>query len=213
MRSVVVFLIGGVLGATAILLYLTETQQLAHAKPARGAVAETIVSGRPVPPAQTGVSVPHDSEPLVMPVEGISPERLKSTFDEGRGGGFHTHHAIDILAPRGTPVRAAVAGTIKKLFTSSAGGITIYEFDRAEDRCYYYAHLDRYAPNVVEGMQVAQRDVIGYVGTTGNAPANTPHLHFAIAILPPTKEWWKGEPIDPFPLLVGAGPGAAAGGH
>jgi murein DD-endopeptidase MepM/ murein hydrolase activator NlpD len=191
MRSVVLFLVGCVLGATAILLVLTETQQLAHAKPARRRVAET------------GVSVPHDSEPLLMPVEGISPERLKSTFDEGRSGGFRTHHAIDILAPRGTPVRAAVAGTIKKLFTSRAGGITIYEFDRAEDRCYYYAHLDRYAPSVVEGMQVAQGDVIGYVGTTGNAPANTPHLHFAIAILPPTKEWWKGEPIDPFPLLVG----------
>jgi murein DD-endopeptidase MepM/ murein hydrolase activator NlpD len=210
MRSVVLFLIGCVLGATAILLYLTETQQLAHAKPARGAVAETIVSGRPVPPAQTGVSVPHDSvsvphdsEPLLMPVEGISPARLKSTFDESRGGGFRTHHAIDILAPRGTPVRAAVPGTIKKLFTSRAGGITIYEFDRAEDRCYYYAHLDRYAPNVVEGMEVAQGDVIGYVGTTGNAPAKTPHLHFAIMILPPTKEWWKGEPIDPYPLLVG----------
>ena len=119
MRSVVLFLIGCVLGATAILLYLTETQQLAHAKPARGRVAETIVSGRPVPPAQTGVSVPHDSEPLVMPVEGISPERLKSTFDEGRGGGFRTHHAIDILAPRGTPVRAAVAGTIKKLLRAA----------------------------------------------------------------------------------------------
>ena len=205
MRSVALFLIGGVLGATAILLYLTETRQLAHAKPARGAVAETIVSGRPFPPAQTGVSVPHDSERLLMPVEGISPERLKSTFDESRGGGFRTHHAIDILAPRGTPVRAAVPGTIKKLFTSRAGGITIYEFDRAEDRCYYYAHLDRYAPSVVEGMQVAQGDVIGYVGTTGNAPAKTPHLHFAITILPPTKEWWKGEPIDPFPLLTGAG--------
>ena len=106
-----------------------------------------------------------------------------------------------------------MAGTIKKLFTSRAGGITIYEFDRAEDRCYYYAHLDRYAPNVVEGMQVAQGDVIGYVGTTGNAPANTPHLHFAIMILPPTKEWWQGEPIDPFPLLTGAGSGSVSGGH
>ncbi|HSP14302.1 MAG TPA: M23 family metallopeptidase [Thermoanaerobaculia bacterium] len=147
---------------------------------------------------------------LIIPVDGVTADHLKSDFNDSRGG-FRVHQAIDILAPRGTPVRAAVAGTIRKLFVSRAGGITIYEFDENQDRVYYYAHLDRYADFLVEGMTVAQGDVIGYVGTTGNAPANTPHLHFAISILPPAKEWWKGEPIDPYPLLTeGATTGTAS---
>ena len=141
---------------------------------------------------------------LIIPVDGVTADHLKSSFNEARGGGFRVHHALDILAPRGTPVRAAVSGTIRKLFVSRAGGITIYEFDDAQEKCYYYAHLDHYADLLREGMSVHQGDVIGYVGTTGNAPANTPHLHFAITILPETKEWWKGEAIDPYPLLANA---------
>lgn len=191
------FLIGCVIGATGILLYLGETRQLAIAAP-------VIRPTRPVAPV--GLVPPiiaaGAGEPLVIPVEGITRDRLRSSFDESRGGGFRTHHAMDIMAPRGTPVRAAVEGTIKKVFTSRAGGLTIYEFDRAESRVYYYAHLDRYANMLREGMRVAQGDVIGYVGTTGNAPPGAPHLHFAIMILPPTKEWWKGEPINPYPLLM-----------
>ena len=70
---------------------------------------------------------------------------------------------------------------------------------------YYYAHLDGYASGVSEGKLVKRGEVIGYVGTTGNAPANSPHLHFAIAILPPTKEWWKGEAINPYPILMERG--------
>jgi murein DD-endopeptidase MepM/ murein hydrolase activator NlpD len=191
MRTTVSFLIGCVMGATAILLYLTETQKLAHATPA------------PVQPRVAMPAVPPGpSETLIVPVEGVNMERLKSDFSDSRGGGFRTHHALDILAPRGTPVLAAVSGTIRKLFTSNAGGLTIYEFDRPTERVYYYAHLDRYANGLTEGMTVEQGDVIGYVGTTGNAPPGTPHLHFAIMILPPTKEWWKGEAIDPFPLLM-----------
>src|ERR1043165_9953994 len=135
-----------------------------------------------------------------IPVEGIHANQLKSTFNEGRAG--HIHHAIDILAPRGTPVLAAVDGTVRKLFLSRAGGITLYEYDRARERSYYYAHLDGYAPGIREGLDVHRGDVLGYVGTTGNAPETTPHLHFAIEVLPPSKEWWKGEPIDPYPILT-----------
>ncbi len=138
---------------------------------------------------------------LIIPVDGVTADHLKSNFDDHRGA-FRIHHAIDILAPRGTVVRAAVDGTIKKLFTSRAGGLTIYEFDRDAVRCYYYAHLNGYAYGLHEGKKVAQGDIIGYVGTTGNAPKNTPHLHFAISILTPAKEWWKGTPVDPYPLLV-----------
>ena len=191
------FLIGVVIGATGVLLYLTETQRIVSAAPAKR-VAGPAGQVAGLPGRRAAVS----NEPLIVPVQGITVDHLKSGFDESRGGGFRVHHALDILAPRGTPVLAAVAGTIRKLFVSAAGGITIYEFDQAQEKCYYYAHLDRYSNFLHEGQVVAQGDVIGYVGTTGNAPANTPHLHFAIAVLPPTKEWWKGEPIDPYPLLV-----------
>jgi murein DD-endopeptidase MepM/ murein hydrolase activator NlpD len=135
---------------------------------------------------------------VMIPVEGVVATSLRDSFNEARAG--HMHEALDILAPRGTPVLAAVDGTVRKLFTSGAGGLTIYEFDEPQQRVYYYAHLDRYA-NIVEGMHVNRGDVIGYVGTTGNAPANTPHLHFAIELLPPTKEWWRGVPINPYPVL------------
>ena len=139
-----------------------------------------------------------DSEGLMIPVEGVTADHLKSSFNEARGGGFRVHHALDILAPRGTPVHAAVAGTIRKLFVSKAGGITIYQFDPSERFVYYYAHLDHYAAGLHEGQLAAKGEVIGYVGTTGNAPANTPHLHFSISKLDDDKRWWKGTPIDPF---------------
>ncbi len=138
---------------------------------------------------------------IIIPVAGVTAGQLRPSFNEGRAG--HLHHAIDILAPRGTPVFAAVDGPIQKLFTSDAGGLTIYEFDRAGQFVYYYAHLDRYAPSITEGMEVTQGTVIGYVGTTGNAPPDTPHLHFAIERLGSEKLWWRGEAIDPYPVLVG----------
>jgi murein DD-endopeptidase MepM/ murein hydrolase activator NlpD len=138
---------------------------------------------------------------LVLPVQGVQASGLRDTFSDARGGG-RVHRAIDILAPRGTPVLASVDGTIRKLLTSNAGGLTIYEFDRDDARVYYYAHLERYADGLAEGAFVRQGSVIGYVGTSGNAPIGTPHLHFSIEVLPPTKEWWKGEPVNPYPLLT-----------
>ena len=71
-------------------------------------------------------------------------------------------------------------GVIGKLFTSARGGITVYQYDPTGAFCYYYAHLDRYAEGLREGQRVNAGDVMGYVGTTGNAPKDTPHLHFAI---------------------------------
>jgi murein DD-endopeptidase MepM/ murein hydrolase activator NlpD len=141
------------------------------------------------------------SKRLLVPVAGVEASALRSTFDEARGGGKRRHEAIDILAPRGTPVLAAVAGRVIKLFSSAAGGLTIYQFDPDERYCYYYAHLDAYASNMKEGRVVTRGEVIGYVGTTGNAPESTPHLHFAIFKLGPEKRWWEGEAIDPFPVL------------
>jgi len=136
---------------------------------------------------------------LEIPVEGVRPDELRDTYAEGRGG--HAHEAIDIMAPRRTPVVAVDNGRIEKLFTSKAGGLTIYQFDPSSTFSYYYAHLDSYANGIREGAQVRRGDVIGYVGTTGNAAPNTPHLHFAIFRLTPERQWWKGEPINPYPIL------------
>jgi len=136
-----------------------------------------------------------------IPVAGIEEAALRSTYDEVRGGGSRRHEAMDILAPRGTPVVASVEGRVAKLFTSAAGGLTVYQFDVTERFCYYYAHLDSYAPNLTEGMTLTRGQVLGYVGTTGNAPPGTPHLHFAIFKLGTDKKWWEGEPLDPFLVL------------
>src|SRR5436190_6494604 len=172
---------------------------------ATGAIFALAWKAAEIPPPKThtlpaSVSI---ENAITIPVAGVQRTALKDTFSDPRTG--HLHGALDIMAHRGTPVLAAVDGTIRKLFTSRAGGITIYEFDVPESMNYYYAHLDRYADGLREGMKVRRGDVIGYVGSTGNAPANAPHLHFAVSVLPPTKEWWKGEAIDPYPILMERG--------
>lgn len=139
---------------------------------------------------------------MTPPILGLGLADLRDTYEEIHNG--HRHEAMDIIEPRGTPVRAVVPGTIRKLFLSKPGGITIYQFDEKEEYCYYYAHLDRYAEGLHEGMPVARGEVIGYVGSTGNAAENTPHLHFAIFELGPEKQWSKGKAVNPYPGLVAA---------
>jgi murein DD-endopeptidase MepM/ murein hydrolase activator NlpD len=134
---------------------------------------------------------------LRLPVAKVDADDLVRSFADKRGGD-RLHEAIDILAPRHTPVFAVEDGVLAKFFFSKAGGTTIYQFDPTSTYAYYYAHLDRYAPGVKEGDRVKKGQVIGYVGTTGNAPPDTPHLHFAIFKLTDKKQWWKGTPIDPY---------------
>ena len=129
----------------------------------------------------------------------MNVESLKGGFVESRTG--HAHEAVDILAPRNTPVHAVTDGTIAKLFVSRAGGLTIYQFDRDGRLCYYYAHLERYATGLHDGAAIHEGQVIGYVGTSGNAPKNTPHLHFAVFQLDERKRWWEGRAIDPYQVF------------
>jgi murein DD-endopeptidase MepM/ murein hydrolase activator NlpD len=142
------------------------------------------------------------SRNLRVPIDGADVERLKGMFAEARDAGGHAHEAVDMLAPRNTPIHAVEDGTIAKLFSSKAGGLTIYQFDPTQRFCYYYAHLERYAAGLRDGQRVSRGNVIGYVGTSGNAPANTPHLHFAVFVLGPERQWWKGRPIDPYLVLT-----------
>ena len=137
---------------------------------------------------------------LAIPVSGVSADKLVRSYHDARNGG-REHEALDILAPRNTPVVAVEDGTIAKLFFSKAGGITVYQFDPTGGYSYYYAHLERYADGLKEGDVVHRGQVIGYVGTSGNAPKDTPHLHFAVFRLTAEKHWWEGTPIDPYDIL------------
>ena len=150
----------------------------------------------------TGAELGSASGGLLVPVRGIEPSQIFDTYDEQRGAGSRVHEALDIAAPRGTPVLSAVGGRVLKLFDSQAGGKMVYAADSSERFILMYAHLDSYANGLAEGQPLKRGQVIGAVGTTGNAPPNLPHLHFAVARSNDVKQWWKGSPVNPYPLLV-----------
>lgn len=170
--------------------------------PAAETAPTPIEAEKSLAPEATSSSLPSS---LLIPVSGVATAQLVDSFQDGRGS-TRLHEAIDILAPTGTPVLATADGRIVKLFTSVPGGLTIYQFDTAETRAYYYAHLDRYAEGIVEGLLVKRGDLLGYVGSSGNANPAAPHLHFAIFLLGPEKHWWQGTAINPYPLLADTGP-------
>jgi murein DD-endopeptidase MepM/ murein hydrolase activator NlpD len=152
--------------------------------------------------ARTASLAPLDASALLgMPVAGIRRADLVDGYFEKRGR--RVHNALDIMAPRNTPVHAATAGTIAALNSSPAGGTSIWQYDTSGTFCYFYAHLARYVPGLRAGQTVARGDVLGFVGTTGNAPRNAPHLHFAVFRLETPGRWWTGEPVNPYPLLRG----------
>jgi peptidoglycan LD-endopeptidase LytH len=161
------------------------------------------------PPSDTGAIIATEQEldelraNLVVPVQGVARSQLRDTYTESRNAG-RLHEAIDILAPRGTPVLSATDGKLLKLFMSKAGGLMVYASDRSSRFILLYAHMDRYATGLREGMPLQRGQVIGFVGTTGNAPANTPHLHFGILRGRPSVAWWKGTAVNPYPLLAPA---------
>jgi peptidoglycan LD-endopeptidase LytH len=175
----------------------------------QGVVADSTRDDPPAPvPSGTEVVTPADVDLLereiAMPLDGIDPTTLHSNFDERRGGGTRQHEALDIMSPRGTPIHAAAAGRVLKLFHSVNGGNMVYAADSSERFVIMYAHLDRYQPGLTDSTRLVRGQVIGYVGSTGNASPNAPHLHFAIARSADVKHWSRGKAIDPLPVLVGA---------
>ncbi len=175
------------------------------------AAAATPHVDAPVPTTTPPSSASDAPTGLLLPVQGILASQLHDTFSDARSEG-RGHDAIDIMADAGTPVLAVADGTVEKLFDSERGGLTIYQFEPSGQWCYYYAHLQRYADGLAEKQVIKRGEVIGYVGSTGNASAETPHLHFEVHVLGPEKQWWKGESINPYPLLKSAAmmPGAAS---
>lgn len=207
MRSVVLFAAGFACGMLflVVLMWRSGSLQPVRADPAKAPGLVPAPGSRELktaPPAQRETELPRK---LIIPVKGASARDILDTFNELRGGGARRHEAVDIMAPRGTPVIAVDQGPVVKLFHSQRGGLTVYQFDDTRTWCYYYAHLDSYAPGLREGMLLRQADPVGYVGSTGDAEAAVPHLHFAIFRLGPEKRWWEGTPINPYPLLVHPG--------
>jgi murein DD-endopeptidase MepM/ murein hydrolase activator NlpD len=141
---------------------------------------------------------------LMVPVAGVEPSGLRDSFDDARDGGARRHRAIDIMAPRGTPVLAADEGRVYRVASNRLGGLTVYVLDATERFMYYYAHLDAYRDGLRAGMRVARGEVLGYVGTTGNAPEHVPHLHFQ-AMRYRRDRYWDGEPVNPLPFLLAPG--------
>ena len=183
-----------------------------HTLPVAAGTGTEVVAASGQLPARTPVtyraapSAPFDTSkmaPLIIPVQGVRREQLSDTFTQARANGARVHDAIDIMAPLGTPVLATADGTVEKLFTSQAGGLTIYL--RCDDRrfIHYYAHLASYAPGLAEGQRVKQGQVIGAVGFSGNADPAAPHLHFAIQLTTPEAKWYEpSTALNPYPLLM-----------
>ncbi len=171
-----------------------------------GAQARDVVE--PVEP--TGVEAVTDDDvalltrEIAMPLTGIDPATLTSSFNELRGGGTRPHEALDIMSPRGTPILSASKGRLLKQFNSKAGGLMVYAADSSERFILLYGHLDRYERGLKDGDALSKGQVIGYVGSTGNASATAPHLHFGISRSADVKQWSKGKPIDPLPVLRAA---------
>jgi len=161
--------------------------------------SDTKTSRTPAVGAERVVATTGAAKNLRVPIDGADVNSWKGGFAERRGN--RAHEAVDILAPRNTPIHAVSDGTIAKLFVSKAGGNTIYQYDPTGQLAYYYAHLERYADGLAEGHPVSKGDIIGYVGTSGNAPPNTPHLHFGVFQLDQIRRWWQGKPIDPYEVF------------
>ncbi len=228
LRGLLLFLLGGLVGANATYFLMTrdrvspapvagspasrsgiQTQKQAAPLDSGAADVEQHKAGPLLPPpvarsngsANDSGAMQPNGEGLLVPVQGIAPSQLSDTYTDARSAG-RSHDAIDIMAADGTPVLAVADGHVEKLFNSKLGGLTLYEFNPDGTLAYYYAHLQRYADGLSEQQAITRGQVIGYVGSTGNASPDAPHLHFAIFKLGPEKEWWKGEAINPYPWLT-----------
>nr|WP_257644292.1 M23 family metallopeptidase [Luteimonas salinisoli] len=169
-----------------------------HGEPGLAPGARRQPAPRPTVPAMPATAA--GSGGLLVPVQGVARSALLDTYSDARGRG-RRHDAIDIMAPAGTPVLAVADGHVEKLFDSERGGLTIYQFEPGGRYAYYYGHLQAYAPGLEEGQALRRGQVIGTVGSSGNADVEAPHLHFAIFRLGPERNWWQGEPVNPFPFL------------
>jgi len=184
-----------------VLYYPSPVPETASVQPAAAPVLTPVAA--PAPDATVMSDADYlMSRSLVMPVAGADISHVEDTYNDPRDG-QRVHHAIDILAPRGTPILAADDGKILRMSTNSLGGITMYTVDMQSRLVYYYAHMERYNEAMYPGRTIVRGDTLGFVGTTGNAPKNLPHLHFQVMRWSADGKFWNGEPINPFAALGG----------
>lgn len=145
------------------------------------------------------------SQGFLIPVEGVDVEKLRDSFLSSRGR--HAQHlAIDIGAPRGTPVLATTDGRVARISRERRGGKAIYQKDATGRYLLFYCHLSRYADALSAGQAVKKGDVIGYVGSTGHVIGG-PHLHFSITRLAEDNDNFKaGLAINPYLLFLAGVP-------
>jgi murein DD-endopeptidase MepM/ murein hydrolase activator NlpD len=141
---------------------------------------------------------------LRIPVEGVDAIALRDSFLDRRGR-YRKHLAIDIGAPRGTPILATADGEIVRLRREKRGGITIYQKDASGKYLFFYCHLSRYVRGLAVGQRVAAGEVIGYVGSTGHVIGG-PHLHFSITRVPEDDDVKAGLAINPYLLFLAGMP-------
>ena len=181
---------------------VVATEQVPSLQRFRSIAATPPVVARNAPrietPAQSDLS-----GRLIIPVQGVLKKHLVDTYTQARAVD-RQHNAIDIMAPEATPILAGDDGIVEKLHQSAAGGITLYQFNTERTYSFYYAHLNSYAPGLTEGQLVRKGDVIGYVGHTGNASPDGPHLHFQINALAKDAKWSDGYSLNPYPILMNA---------
>src|SRR5262249_40470652 len=175
-------------------------------------VAGLIAGCSLIPAREPPVTSALRARQLMVPVAGVSPDQVPDTFRAPRGGA-RIHGAVDIPAPRGTPVLSADDGHVLRLHRNRKGGLTIYATDVSDHFIYYYAHLDAYRGGLAKGTRLVRGQVIGFVGTTGDAHRREPHLHFQVMVRPKDGRSWGGDAIDPRPFFMSAGQvrGAKAG--
>jgi murein DD-endopeptidase MepM/ murein hydrolase activator NlpD len=190
-----------------------DAKPAARANPSAGVPLMTVSESRPVGSASASADIEYlRSRQIIVPVAGADMARVEDSFNDARDGD-RVHRAIDILAPRGTPILSADNGRIVRMTTSALGGISMYTIDPEQRIVYYYAHMDHYNDAMSPGKTIWKGDTLGFVGTTGNAPKNTPHLHFQVMRWPADGKYWNGEPINPFDLLGGHTQAATATPH
>lgn len=115
---------------------------------------------------------------LPVPVEGVRAKQIADTFGAPRGTD-RTHQGVDIFATRGTPIRSATRGVVVDVSDGGLGGRQVWVLGPGRER-HYYAHLDDWATGLSAGQAIQAGDVLGFVGTTGNARGTPPHLHYGI---------------------------------
>jgi len=129
---------------------------------------------------------------LAVPVRGVPARGLADTGNAPGSGGRH-HEGIDIFAPAETPITSPVQGIVLGVGWNSLGGRVVRVLGPGR-QVHYFAHLSRFGP-VNRGMRIPAGEVLGYVGTTGNARGTPPHLHYGIYNLP-------GGATNPYPVLA-----------